>query len=165
MIGCHQNCKTCLEKGDSFENQKCIECKEEEGYYKIKGFNSISNSSENNCYKEGEKPDCFYFNNTQFEICHFSCLTCKGKKEDDCITCYNDNELKKNYSIYKNIIGLIKNQTDVNYYDFEDEGHKLCLEEQFKENYYFDEGFKPCYNTCKTCQKGADSNNHNCRSC
>ena len=35
------------------------------------------------------------------------------------------------------------------------------------ENYYLDEDniYKPCYNTCKSCNMGGNENSHNCNEC
>ena len=171
MIGCHKNCKKCLAEGIKYNDQLCIECKEEEGYYKINNFPSYSDNSKINCCKEGDCPDYFYLNNNQFELCHPSCLACNGDSKNDCITCYNENELKntKYSNDDRNIIQTLKRNQNVgdNYFDFWENGKKLC-EKGDKEHYYFDPetySYKECYHTCQTCHWGGNSLNHNCVDC
>ena len=85
--------------------------------------------------------------------CNEKCLICndESKKDDLCLSC---NRNKGYYPIL---------------YPGKKQKYYECYNSSLKyDRLYFDSkenAFKPCYETCKECEKGGDSENHNCLSC
>ena len=74
-LECDKKCRTCKDKIDN-----CTSCKD-------------TFLLENNCVKEcpgNMFKDMVYY---QCEYCHNSCLTCKGGREKDCLTCDKEKKL------------------------------------------------------------------------
>ena len=85
--------------------------------------------------------------------CNEKCLICndESKKDDLCLIC----------NITKGFYPVINPRQNQKYYE--------CLNSSLiYERLYFDEkerAFKPCYETCKVCEKEGDPKNHNCKAC
>ena len=162
---CFENCKKCKAKGSNFFDQKCKECKE--GFYEMEPFTTSSPSTISCCKENVDCPGYLYLNNNKFSICPSQCLNCTGGLDNSCITCFNKKELR-NYSINEQIkIKAIKdpNSENVEYF-WENESHQNCISS--KNRFYLNEEtltFMPCYESCKVCEKGGDSHNHNCKKC
>ena len=112
----------------------------QEKYYKIK----------NRKLEEGnEIKDCIQ--SEKCELCNEESLNVNL-----CIKC---NNLKGYY--FLNVNSISKEQINNEYID--------CVNEEAKpSNFYFDiqnEDFKPCFETCATCNTGGDMENNNCITC
>ena len=104
-----------------------------------------------------EKPEMTeeqIYNNERIKTnCDEKCLTCneESKKDNLCVIC--------NYN--KGYYPVIYPGTEQNFYE--------CYKSSLKyDRLYFDEkkrAFKPCYESCKKCEKEGDTENHNCLSC
>ena len=86
--------------------------------------------------------------------CDKKCLTCdeESKKLNLCITC---NTTKGNYY-------------PVNFNNGFQKYYECFLKDSNPERFYFDNDnneFKPCYETCLTCNQGGDAKIHNCAKC
>ena len=82
---CYKSCKFCSSYANSSneKNHKCIECNEDEGYYR---FPSLIDY---NCYTKEEMadkyPDWFLDQNTrEFSPCNSTCKTCNGSTDENC---------------------------------------------------------------------------------
>ena len=94
------------------------------------------------------------YNNERLKAkCNEKCLVCneESKKEDLCLICNNT----------KGFYPVIYPKLKQKYFD--------CYNKSLKyEGVYFDEkekNFKPCYETCKMCDKEGTPLNHNCKAC
>ena len=105
----------------------------------------------------------YYLENTPPSNCLFNCT---GKSKEKCLTC---NEESNNFGLcltckngYKKV-NYINLAVRSKYYD--------CLKPDdpiLKKHFYYDETFeeyRPCYKTCKSCEKEGDSNKHYCLEC
>ena len=150
---CYQNCETCIEEGDSFNNQKCESC--------IEGFYFEENTK--NCYKTANEGSYFNINKNAFSKCYKNCKTCNDINQDEnnhkCLTC------KENYLLYKNSNCL--NCKYLNMYTNYDQ--TSCIGFIPNGYYLFDNKYniiEKCHQNCLTCNKGSnDDNNMNCLLC
>ena len=151
---CYSSCQTCIPNEISTnENHLCLSC--------TSGFNakkSEFNSKGYNCYKNSDQRLSNYYLNTNdgfYYKCNDVCKTC-GNAES-CKTCNNGY-----YFISSNSI-------DINY--------GLC-QAGISNDYYLDynaniqyEGvinyavYKPCYDTCFSCDGKGTYENNNCKTC
>ena len=87
------------------------------------------------------------------EICDEKCLICneESKREDKCLLC----------NIHQDYYPIINKDGSDEYYECHKKDEKI-------ERYYFstrDNGFLPCYETCRFCNDLGDINNHKCTEC
>ena len=158
---CHEYCKSCLQGPKYFndileiEDTNCDECIE--NYYKIENTN--------NCINKNNIPETYFFDPEKelifkcFENCrtcsqkqinstYYSCLSCDEnsilyEKSGNCLNCYAKGKYAKHYE--NECIDFIPED-----YYLEDEQNKAISK---------------CYFSCKKCDSGGDSNNHNCIEC
>ena len=133
---CYEKCNTC----NDFRDQKCTSCKN--GYYRK--YDDLIY-----CYSIEDKERNFnnyYLNETDntFYKCNSHCLTCNNGGTDEntnCLLCKDNNYFVDgtNQCSTNNINGYYRNDS---------------LRKYMK-----------CYESCKTCNKEGNVNNHNCQSC
>ena len=140
---CHEACKTCNEKGTSFDDTKCLECDTDNGYYSVEG-----NSTQ--CYKRDFYLQGYYADHSSstFIQCHSACLTCGEKGSDDndtkCIACNNG------------------------YYPLIDKRSQCYTQSEVINYYYFNSTtnqFHKCDKSCQTCSTGPINSYTNCTTC
>ena len=78
--------KLCNDNNKIYHNGECV-CDNQRGFYSIK-----TNPPDDKCYKIGELPNNFYFNNKTktYELCYESCQTCNKSgnfTENNCLIC------------------------------------------------------------------------------
>ena len=140
---CYHSCKNCTEETPNVDNHFCISCKEEEGYYPYS-----SSKNYNNCYNETEmnsKQIQYYFDEDQkiFLNCYPECQTCNGTKDNNCLSCKDENQY-----LYK---GKCYSQCPNKMYPFADNfGSKTC---------------KNCHPNCESCHSLGDDDFMNCSTC
>jgi len=178
FAACNSRCKTC--NGNGINN--CLSCNDA---YTLIG---------NNCYTQGDNVDNYYYDGSSFKLCSTGCKSCSGPSDTQCLVCSNNYILFNANSCYQaNSPPLgytfITNQWKKCYSSCasctqvgDSDNHKCstCRTDYFKINlsnncfsklfppdgYYFDtDGFKQCYNLCKTCDEGSNSLSNNCLSC
>ena len=114
---CHHNCYLCSDAPESYYNQNCITCKNND-YYMTEDTHS--------CYRKAI--DNYYFDTNMFRRCKKNCLLCYDIANEEtfmnCIRCYKDYLTKDRNTCYN----YIKN----NVYDFYD------LSGQNEEDIYYD---------------------------
>ena len=79
--------KNCKDNYMIINSQGNCVCDNENGYYPIKINNNIHY---NECFNNESKPENFYLNKEQFEICYKFCKTCNAhgnEKENNCTEC------------------------------------------------------------------------------
>jgi proprotein convertase subtilisin/kexin type 5 len=151
---CYPYCKKCDENFDIFNNDMhCSECKSD--YFFVYG--------ENNCYKKEEilPSKKYYFSNSdnKFHKCYYTCSECSNNEPSEEVH-YCEKCAKAYY-----FLSETTNCYDINY----------------TENGYYLSNitvmgvtrpkFQKCYQRCKTCFGGLESNsetkeeNHNCKEC
>ena len=195
---CDSRCKTCNNGLDS-ENDihNCITCNN--NYYLVNGTS--------NCYTETEGENKGYFlreNSTDHKLyfykCYDNCNSCNDIYDEDndvqhCITCkdnfyffsgtsncYDNTFIEKGYYLdgnyffpcFRSCSKCYGEGNDINHncqnckenYYFED-GTKNCYQIDYKEKGYYlsNNKFYPCNNYCKTCSSEEDLNSQNCLSC
>ena len=136
---CHENCKTCLQKGTT-NNENCITCPVGKFLY----FGNCVNNCSNGYYTDSQ--------DNSIKICKCSnikCLSCNQEslENDLCISC------NENYYPLKD--DPSNNGTYINCY-------------KSKEGYYLDKNdsyFKACFNTCKTCNELGNELDNKCQTC
>ena len=137
---CHNDCKTCEKSADD-NSTNCLSCSDPNKYLYL--GNCVSNCINGSGIDYDE-------NNNPINICKCDLIKCNKCNRESfnsnlCISC-NDGYYPK----YDDIIN--------------GNPYKDCY--QSLEGYYFDsEYFKPCYESCQTCNKEGDSTNHNCKQC
>ena len=135
---CHDNCKTCNQKGTS-DNNNCLTCNENDYFYNGNCLQSCNFGS--------------YTDNSGKKICtcnsNIKCKECSDESllEDLCISCNTD--------YYPKIDENLNNDLFVKCYN-EVEGYYL---DNNKKYYY------PCYTTCEQCSEEGNKDNHNCNQC
>ena len=196
---CDTRCKTCNDGLDS-ENDihNCIICND--NYYLVNGTS--------NCYTRTEGEQKGYFlkpnpednNNLYFFKCYDNCNSCTDSYDEEndvqnCITCKNNyyflsettncydiSFTQNGYYLDNNYFFPCFTSCSLCYGEGNNESHNC---EKCKENYYFEDGtkncyeidykekgyylsndkFYTCYNYCKTCSSNENSNSQNCISC
>ena len=109
------------------------------------------NAEQNDCIDT--LPERYYLNDTilkTIDLCKKECFSCdiESTRYNLCISCNNNYYQKINDSIYIN--NYIKCYSDI-------EGYYLDKEEPIF--------FKPCYESCKSCDIKGNFTNHNCKIC
>ena len=140
MDKCQSNCKTCEEGGDE-ENNNCLTCPTEGTKYFE--FGNCKGECVNGVFTEDSILKCKCSYNSSCEKC---------EKESDgiylCITCNNeDGYYKKN--------GEESNNGFINCYN-NLEGYYLDSENKI---------YKPCYNSCRTCEETGTEIDNKCLEC
>ena len=161
---CFRNCETCTFEGADFFMQLCEGCKE--GNYPI--FNFPKDYYDNCCQKDVDCPDYLYLDSTIYRICDISCLACDGGSYSNCITCYNEYELKKYLLIEQGYINAIKHETITTWFYWENEERRKCVNRDGEPYIYLDEEvwtYLPCYKSCEKCRGAGNIDNHNCTRC
>ena len=95
----------------------------------------------------------YYTDNSNKICCPLEkCSQCTKESlaQNLCIKCNNE---KGYYAIYNE---QINNSGNIHCYNNNIEGYYLDTDEKF---------YKPCYNSCKSCEKNGDDINHNCITC
>ena len=144
---CYESCYKCT-KEDSETNLENHFCKPEScniDYY----VDPIINT---NCWKISEKKSNWFFNETlkKFGVCDFTCATCDGPQNNNCISC-------NTVSSGNNFIYFLDGKCNDN-----------CPEKYEKiynndKDYYFCE--KKCHENCETCSMKGDDINMKCDTC
>ena len=131
---CYESCNKCSIENDlsSYEEQNCIECKE--NYYPLI-------SKQTNCYKEEQALLNWYLDTTRgiFDFCDTNCKSCFGPSNQECLSC--------NYNI-ENPLYLYNNQC------FNECPLGTFIKYILEDNYICEE----CYINCKTCTIEGDLN-------
>ena len=136
---CHNNCKTCNNKGTD-ENNNCLTCPDDRYYYL------------GNCLFQSECTKGFFSDNNSIKKCkcieYDKCEYCSSKSIENnlCESCNTGYYPKK------------ENSTD-QYFE--------CYNEETIDNgYYLNNNlYESCYSTCKKCDGQGDINNNKCTSC
>ena len=157
---CNETCMECnLDKISSPTTQYCKKCND--GYYPL--ISEITNIDGFNCYNGTERIPNYYFNNSinngTFDYCDDSCKYCIN--ETFCEYCkegYYFMVDKKNESkiLYDK---QCFNTTPTSYYFNQTVNLKNEKNESIKSAY------KPCYETCLSCNGQGNSKNHGCNKC
>ena len=136
---CHSDCLTCEQKY-IYNNTNCKSCPSGK-YYDL-----------GNCVSSCQKGTYFDINDNNIEKCkcpNSKCEICsiEGLSNQLCITC--------NLGYYPKFNDNLNSGNLINCYNSL-EGYYLDINENI---------FKPCYNTCLTCNEYGDQNNNNCEKC
>ena len=135
---CHQDCKTC-EKKESIESSNCKSCPSDKYLYLGNCITSCDDyflDKLDNSSKICKCEDTKCLSCTRESLNYSLCITCN----DNYYQKYNDSKNKDNFiNCYNNLEGYYLDKND---------------------NFY-----KPCYPSCKTCEKPGDKKNHNCLEC
>ena len=134
---CYPTCKNCSQESSNLEQQFCLSCKEELGYYHLEGST--------NCFSKQDmenKNIPYYFDQTKntFYVCSKDCKDCNGPNFNNCLSCIDSNKFLYNGEC----ILQCPNKTFPNY------NKKTC------EN---------CHKNCDICQSSGDNNKMNCLNC
>ena len=134
---CHEDCLTCEKKATN-NNSNCKSCPEGKYLY----YGNCTSNCPNNYYKD------IYDNNIQKCKCENpECLSCPLENVNICYNCSENYYPKENDNLNNGIT-------------------KKCYKDP--KYYYLDKSsqmYKPCYNTCETCDKYGDNKNNNCKTC
>jgi hypothetical protein len=136
---CYSTCKTCSGLGSDTQHN-CLSCKD--GY---------SNTEDHiaNCYSSSTGLNGYFYDDSahMFRKCYFTCDTCTSfgtSTNNQCKTCTKG-------------------------YYFKSTDPTNCFEGTLTfPGFYFDNSsslYKPCFNTCETCNKGGDIYQPNCLTC
>ena len=149
LFDCSNLTKCSLCNEESFNQNMCIKCNNELGYYYLnKNPNAINHNKYINCVNEETKPLNFYFNqiNQDFEICYTTCETCKffGNEEiNNCTSCdeeiYTKNREEENST---NCVVKCK-------YYITDTNIRQCIKECPEDYNLFIEEVNKCIDDCK----------------
>ena len=158
---CQDKCKTCSNGPIYFDNSleikdtNCDECIE--NYFKIE--------STNNCINKNNIQESYYFDsdNEIIRKCFENCKTCNKNQINStyysCLTCDENSIL---YEKSGNCLNCYAKGKYANHYENE------CID-FIPDGYYLEEestkALGLCYFSCKKCEVGGDSNNHNCIEC
>ena len=154
---CNEYCKSCSQ-GPKYYNDfldimdtNCNECIE--NYYKIENTN--------NCIFKNNIPENYYFDSNKELICKCfeNCKTCNQNKINStyysCLSCDENSIL---YEKSGNCLNCYAKGKYANHFENE------CID-FIPEGYYLENetngAISKCYVSCKNCDKGGDSNNHN----
>ena len=149
---CFQNCKSCLTKGQSLDDQKCQTC--------LTNYYFVENTQ--NCFEY--PPDGYYFNNEKevHSKCYDKCKTCSKLNIGNihnCLSCY------PNYLLYNstNCLDCKYRNKYANYEQIE------CID-SVPDGFYVNNTeyntIDKCYKNCLTCSKGlSNDGNMNCLTC
>ena len=133
---CHPDCEICKQK-ETIDNSNCISCK------------SPKILKEGNCVDSCTK-GVFLDNGIHKCKCeNEKCLSCSeiSLSHDLCISCNNELNYYQKLMDDRNIDDFIE-----------------CYKNL--EKYYLNENiYKPCYESCQTCEKGKEDKYHNCKTC
>ena len=135
---CHDNCKTCNQKGTS-DNNNCLICNENDYFYNGNCLQSCKFGS--------------YTDNNGKKICtcnsNIKCKECSDESllEDLCISCNTDYYPKIDENLNSDLFIKCYNELEGYYLDN-------------NKKYYY-----PCYMTCKQCSDKGNKDNHNCDQC
>jgi hypothetical protein len=151
---CYPNCKKCDANFDIFNNDMhCLECLSD--YFFVYG--------ENNCYKKEEilpnKKHYFSNSDNKFHKCYYTCSECSNNEPSEEIH-YCEKCAKAYY-----FLSETTNCYDINYTE---NGYYLS---NITIMNVTEPKFQKCYQRCKTCFGGLESNsetkeeNHNCKEC
>ena len=157
---CNETCMECnLNKISSPTTQYCKKCND--GYYPL--ISEITNIDGFNCYNETERIPYYYFNdsinNGTFDYCDETCKYCINKtfceycKDGYYFMVDEKNESKILYD------KQCFNTTPKSYYY----NHTVILRNE--KNELIKAAYKPCYETCLTCDHQGNSENHGCNEC
>lgn len=134
---CHPDCKTC-ERLNTATNSYCTSCKNSKNFYL------------GNCYSECPKGSYY---DDEYLMTKCKCF------EEKCFKC-SEESLNKSLCISCN---------EGYYPKYEDPDNLSRFINCYKniEGYYLENNsiFKKCYESCRTCDKSGDDNNHNCLTC
>ena len=112
-----------------------------------------------------QKCDFFYYFDssdnyqcTESNTCEYNFNKLINEKNKCIDNCTNDDDYQYEYD--NQCFKICPNDTHVS-----SDNMYFCQENP--ENYYLDEDniYKPCYNTCKSCNIGGNENSHNCNEC
>ena len=165
-------CHKCIE--ESLENNLCLSCNNDKGYYQ-KFEDKERNATFINCYKNLEG---YYLDNDVYKKCFDTCKTCKELGDNNnhkCLECRNNYE-------FKNYLGVRQNCYEKcdNYYYFDslnkyhcidicpNEYNKLiynkkeCIDKCENDQIYKYEYENLCYEKCPLNTKPSTSNNYLC---
>ncbi len=122
-------------KGGNPSIHNCITCKN--------GYSFVADKG-SNCFSDNENHDGYYKDedDNTWKKCYETCSTCSGKYSNSCTHC------TEGYHFIYNQPGVcVLDKPDDCYYDEEDDTYKKC------------------YETCSSCSRKGDSNNHFCTEC
>ena len=143
---CHQNCKTCNQKGTDLENN-CLKCKEEDTIYYNLG----------NCVRESFCTNGYFIDDNNIKKCkclsNIKCLLCDSQsiESNSCIGCNTE-------SGYYPKIDENNQGSYVKCYNSEDKGDGYYLNNQTKQ-------YELCYERCSKCNEFGNDENNNCIEC
>ena len=157
---CNETCMECnLNKISSPTTQYCKKCNN--GYFPL--ISEITNNDGFNCYNETERIPYYYFNdsinNGTFDYCDDTCKYCINKtfceycKDGYYFMVDTKNESKILYD------KQCFNTTPQSYYC----NYTVNLKNE--KNELIKAAYKPCYETCLTCEHQGNSKNHGCNEC
>ena len=137
---CYHSCQKCskIVNDSNEEEHNCLKCKQK--YY-------TSPENNRNCYSIEEKKINWYLdlNNSEFRFCDKKCRSCNGTTKFNCLSCSNGLYLDNNSCTLNCSEGYYPIKAEIN------------------PDYYFI--CNKCYQNCKTCSKGGNSQKMNCDSC
>ena len=157
---CHETCMECnMDKISLPTTQYCKKCNDD--YYPL--ISEITNIDGFNCYNETERIPYYYYNdsinNGTFDYCDDTCKYCINKtfceycKDGYYFMVDEKNETKILYD------KQCFNTTPPSYYY----NHTVNLKNE--KNELIKAAYKPCYETCLTCDHQGNSENHGCNEC
>ena len=152
---CHEDCNICNK--ESLNNNLCITCNNEKGYYQIDNdINNVNNFIK--CYKS---PEGYYFDNVVllYKKCYISCKKCNiGGSESyhNCVECNDDNYIYEiPFGNYKNCYDNYNN-CPFQYYYFDVTENKFHCTHNSSCEGTFDKliiGTKKCIDECNKISK------------
>ena len=168
---CHDNCKTCEQKGTN-ENNLCKSCNIENGYYPKK---DDSINSFFNCFNEDTISDGYYLNTIteQYEPCEQNCKKCNINRCIECKSEYdfkndfpNDNNCYKkctyNYYFNNSVYYCTENNNCPEEYNLLIIDKKRCIDDCSKDNEY---KYQYDNNCTKNCPQNTETNEFFCEPC
>ena len=137
---CYHSCQKCSKiiNDSNDKEHNCINCKQ--NFYQSPENNS-------NCYSIDEKKINWYLDSeeSKFRFCDEGCLSCNGSTKYNCLSCNRGLYLDNHSCTFNCSEGYFPLRTETN------------------SSYYFI--CNKCFQNCKTCSKGGDSQKMRCDSC
>ena len=153
---CYDSCKECnIALSGTYNTHYCTQCNN--NYYP---FYEMTNSTDKfNCYqKDSDEVSRAYLSEEVFYFCDSTCNSCEN--ENDCLTCAENHYFK----VYNNNTPIYTDHcyndiTPFKYYF--DKDAKIVN----KNNEIIQSVYKPCYDSCETCNRSGTLEQNNCDEC
>ena len=153
---CYDSCKECnIALSGTYNTHYCTQCNN--NYYP---FYEMTNSTDKfNCYqKDSDEVSRAYLSDEVFYFCDNTCNSCEN--ENDCLTCAENHYFK----VYNNNTPIYTDHcyndiTPFKYYF--DKDAKIVN----KNNEIIQSVYKPCYDSCETCNRSGTLEQNNCDEC